>query len=144
MIVEKKYKMTFTEKIQAAFAHAEKVRPKVGGFPYLAECLRQAGAQQNIWQLPSAQSIFLSFDEAIVIQNQPLLTGFAEVPAFDEAELVRILRLDQAGESAFPEFLQNTWQAGVVSYTVDFGARTCSYYGVRGEVYVETYPEVEI
>ena len=86
----------------------------------------------------------MSDDEAVVIQNQPLLTGFADIVRFDETKLLRILRLDQAGETSFPEFLQNAWEAGVISYEVDFEARTCSYYGARGEIYVEEYPRVDV
>ena len=37
-----------TEKLLAAQQLALKVRPKVGGFPYLAEILRQAGVTKNI------------------------------------------------------------------------------------------------
>jgi uncharacterized protein YbcV (DUF1398 family) len=28
-------------------------RPKVGGFPYLAETLRRAGVTRNLWYLPA-------------------------------------------------------------------------------------------
>ncbi len=37
------------ENLEAAFQRAMAIRPKVGGFPYLAETLRQAGATRNIW-----------------------------------------------------------------------------------------------
>jgi uncharacterized protein YbcV (DUF1398 family) len=32
----------------------------------------------------------------------------------------------------------------VVSYDVDFGARTVTYFGCHGEEYVEDYPAVEL
>ncbi len=34
--------------------------------------------------------------------------------------------------------------AGVVKYDVDLIERTCTYYGVDDEKYVETYPQVDI
>jgi hypothetical protein len=37
---------------------------------------------------------------------------------------------------AFPEFLNASWRAGVVRYDVDFGARTCTYYGAGNEEYI--------
>ena len=43
-----------------------------------------------------------------------------------------------------PEFLQASWNAGVVLYEVDFAARTVSCYGPAGEEYVEAYPPVEV
>jgi uncharacterized protein YbcV (DUF1398 family) len=47
------------EKLEAAQRKAMVIRPKVGGFPYLAETLRQAGVPRNIWSLPSAESLFI-------------------------------------------------------------------------------------
>jgi uncharacterized protein YbcV (DUF1398 family) len=79
-----------------------------------------------------------------VHQGQPLLSGMAEVPAFNEEALIRALRTDQKGESTFPEFLTATWLAGVVRYDVDFDARTVAYYGCNGEQYVEAYPTVNV
>ena len=119
-------------------------RPKVGGFPYLAETLRRAGVTRNLWFLPACQSLFLTNDGPVVIQGAPLVSGIADVPVFDRDALIRALRTDQAGESTFPEFLAASWQAGVVRYDVDFAARTVAYYGVNGEEYVETYPAVEV
>jgi uncharacterized protein YbcV (DUF1398 family) len=51
------------------------------------------------------------------------------------------LRRDQASETSLPEFLLASWEAGVVSYDVDFEARTVTYYGAGAESYIESYPE---
>ncbi len=80
----------------------------------------------------------------MAIQGQPLISGMADVPAFNEEALIRALRTDQNGESTFPEFLAATWRAGVVRYDVDFDARTVTYYGCNGEEYVEAYPAVNV
>jgi uncharacterized protein YbcV (DUF1398 family) len=132
------------ENLQQAMERAAAIRPKVGGFPYLAEMLRQAGVTRNVWALPSCQNIFLTAHGPVVIQGIPLITGAADVPAFDRDALIKALRTDQAGESSFPEFLEATWKAGVVGYDVDFAARTVRYYGCDGSDYVEAYPAVEI
>jgi uncharacterized protein YbcV (DUF1398 family) len=81
------------------------IRLKVGGFPILAEVLRQAGVRRNIWNLASTESLYLT---------------------------------------TFPEFLAASWKAGVVRYVVDFEARNLTYYGCRGESYVEAYPGVNL
>jgi uncharacterized protein YbcV (DUF1398 family) len=133
-----------TENLQAAFERAMAGRPKVGGFPYLAETLRQAGVQRNLWSLPSAQSLYITVDGPVVMQGTPLLTGAADVPRFDREALIRALRTDQAGKSTFPEFLQGAWNAGVVRYEVDFAARTVTYTGCDGDEYVEEYPAVAV
>jgi uncharacterized protein YbcV (DUF1398 family) len=132
------------DNLNLAMQRAAAIRPKVGGFPYLAETLRQAGVTRNVWSLPACQSLFLTSDGPIVIQGAPLVTGSADVPPFDRDGLIKALRIDQAGESAFLEFLEGSWRAGVVRYDVDFGARTVAYYGCNGEEYIETYPAVKI
>lgn len=132
------------ENLQAAQKQAMAIRPKVGGFPYLAETLRRAGVTRNIWSLPACQSIFLTGKGPVVMQGQPLISGAADIPAFDREALIRALRVDQAGESTFPEFLASTWRSGVVRYDVDFEKRTVAYYGCNGEEYVEAYAAVDV
>jgi uncharacterized protein YbcV (DUF1398 family) len=41
------------ENLKLAQQQAIKIRPKVGGFPYLAETLRRAGVTRNLWTLPA-------------------------------------------------------------------------------------------
>ena len=130
--------------LQSAQQRAMANRPKVGGFPYLAETLRRAGVTRNFWTLPACQSLFITDQGPVVQTGQSLITGMSGVPAFNREALITALRTDQAGNSTFPEFLQASWQAGVVKYDVDFIARTCTYYGVADEQYVEAYPAVEI
>ena len=132
------------DNLKSAQQRALAGRPKVGGFPYLAETLRRAGVKRNIWSLPSCQSLYVTEKGPVVMQGAPLIAGVADVPAFDEGDLISALRTDQAGKSSFPEFLTATWKAGVVGYEVDFEARTCAYHGAGGEKYVERYPPVEV
>jgi uncharacterized protein YbcV (DUF1398 family) len=132
------------ETLQAAMQHAMAVRPKAGGFPYLAECLRRAGVTRNLWSLPACQSLYLTNAGPVVTQGTPLASGTLDVPSFDREALIRALRIDQAGESTFPEFLEACWRAGVVRYEVDLTARQVAYYGCNDEAYIEAYPAVEI
>ncbi len=120
------------------------IRPKVGGFPYLAEVLRQAGVMRNLWFLPACQSLYVTKDGPVVTLGAPPATDTADVPQFDREALIKALRTDQAGESTFPEFLEASWCAGVVRYYVDFSGRTVAYYGCNGEVYIESYPAIEV
>lgn len=92
------------ENLLKAQQFAMSIRPKVGGFPYLAEALRRAGITQNIWNLPSCQSIYLTEDGAVVSQGTPLINTTVDVPSFDRAALIKALRIDQAGNSTFSEF----------------------------------------
>jgi uncharacterized protein YbcV (DUF1398 family) len=132
------------ENLEGAMKRAVAGRPKVGGFPYLAETLRRAGVKRNVWNLPSCQSLYLTKDGPVVMQGSPLVGGMSDVAAFDCEGLIVALRTDQAGKSTFPEFLMATWRAGIVRYDVDFDARKCTYYGCKGEEYVEEYPAAEV
>ena len=132
------------ENLQAALQAGMANRPKVGGFPHLAEALRRAGVTRNIWTLPACQSLFLTIHGPVVVQGTPLTTGMADVPSFDREALIAAIRTDQAGDSTVPEFLESSWRAGVVRYEVDFASRTVTYVGCNGEEYVEAYPTPQI
>ncbi len=132
------------EILQAAQQRAMAGRPKVGGFPYLAETLRRAGVTRNLWQLPACQSLYLTNEGPVLMQGTPLVSGTVDVPPFDREALIKALRTDQAGNSTFPEFLAATWRAGVIRYDVDFLARKVAYYSCNGEEYVEDYPAIEV
>lgn len=132
------------EKLTQAQKLAMSIRPQVGGFPYLAEVLRQAGVKKNIWNLPSCQSIYIMEEGNVVQQGTPLITGSQIIPKFNQQALINALRTDQAGKSTFPEFLQASWNAGVINYIVDFEERKVSYFGGPDEFYVEEYPAVEL
>lgn len=132
------------EALQKAMQYAVANRPKVGGFPFLAEVLRQAGVSKNTWELPSCQSIYVTKNGNVVSQANPLVSGFAEIPPFNQDALVHALRTDQEGKSTFSEFVEASWKAGVVRYEVDFEKRNVTYYGSQGESYIEGYPAVEV
>ena len=132
------------ENLKSAQQRAMAGRPKVGGFPYLAETLRRAGVTRNLWSLPACQSLYLTEEGPVMMQGTPLVVGMVDVPRFDRDALIVALRADQAGESTFPEFLMAAWKAGVVSYDVDFVARNVTYYGAGGESYVESYPAAKV
>ena len=131
-------------KLTEAQKYAMSIRPQVGGFPVLAEVLRDAGVLMNRWFLPSCQSVYIMKDGSVVQQGTPLITGTFEIPLFDREALIIAIRSDQEGQSTFPEFLVATWNAGVVSYEVDFENRKVTYFGAKGDFYMETYTEVEI
>lgn len=90
--------------LEAAQRRAMAGRPRVGGFPYLAETLRRAGVTRNLWYLPACESLYLTEDGPVVSQGPPMLMGNADVPPFDREALITALRTDQAGTAPFRNF----------------------------------------
>jgi uncharacterized protein YbcV (DUF1398 family) len=129
--------------LQAAQRDAIARRPAAQGFPHLAETLRRAGVRTNTWWLPAMQSLYETDLGAVVDQGVPLIDGMSEVPSFDRAALVAALRADQAGQTTFREFAAAAWRAGVLRYVVDLENRTCTYFGLHDQTYVERYAAVE-
>jgi uncharacterized protein YbcV (DUF1398 family) len=76
------------ENLQAGQERAMAGRPKVGGFPYLAETLRRAGVTRNLWCLPAGQSLYLTEDGPVVSLGTPLCSGTVDVPAFNKEALI--------------------------------------------------------
>jgi uncharacterized protein YbcV (DUF1398 family) len=116
------------DRITDAYQRAMAIRPKVGGYPYLAEALRQAGVTRYVYTLPS----------------EVVASGMLDVPTFNQAAFIQALRKSQNGDMTFPEFLKGSWEQGVVQYEADLLARKVTYYGADGESYVEDYPAVDL
>lgn len=122
-----------------------RLRPPVGGFPYLAESLRQAGIHTVHCDVAPMSTIYRTANGAVIDQQEPLVRGLDPVAVFDVDAVVGAIRRDQRGESTYAEFMADIWTAGVVSYDIDLLARTCTYCGVDAtDVYVEDYPPVAL
>ena len=130
--------------IMTAMTKAMINRPPVGGFPHLAETYRRAGIDRSIWFLPSFQCLYFTKLGQVAMQGTPLITGASDVATFNREALMRALRMDQAGESTFDEFMISSWKAGVVRFEVDYNQRKVTYSGALGEEYVEDYPAVDL
>ena len=86
------------QNLEQAIARALAGGPR-GGFPFLAETLRLAGVQYNIWHLPSGQSLYITDKGPVVMQGEPLATGALDVPPFDRQALITAIRTDQTGKA---------------------------------------------
>lgn len=133
---------TTLQSIREALEYAAANRPKVGGFPYLAEALRRAGVTGYFFDVASASTVYTTSAGAVLQVGAPIREGMVELPPFDKEALVRALRADQAGETSFPEFIENAFDAGVYRFAIDTGARTCTYFAPDNQHYVESYPAV--
>lgn len=70
-------------------------RPKIGGFPYMAEVLKQAGVKKNVWILPSLQSVYVTDFGPVVNTGTPLVNGMMDVAHFSKDDVIKAIRTDQ-------------------------------------------------
>src|ERR1700723_873862 len=92
------------DNLQDAQQRAMAGRPKVEGFPYLAETLRRAGVTRNLWFLPACQSLFLTSDGSVVIQGAPLVSGIADVRPFDREARTKLYEPTKPERARFSNF----------------------------------------
>ena len=118
------------------------IKVKKNHFPHRANIMYRNGIVANTWILPSCQSIYTTNFGSVTFTGEPLTTFPVVIPDFCEEKLFSAIKNDQAGQCSFREFLLNIWCAGVVRYDVNFSHRTVTYYGVSGDEWEESYPEV--
>lgn len=73
-----------------------------------------------------------------------MLTAISHYPSFSEEKFVKVLRKVQDVQTAFPEFLLNSWNSGIVKYEINFIDRYILYYSISGEEYKEISPSIKI
>lgn len=132
------------ERIENAYKWVMSNRPKVNGFPYLAEVLRQAGVKRYVYNLPSCQCIYFTEQGQVAGPSHSLISGLSEVPQFDKEAFLGVLRASQNGDIEFLQFLKGIWAAGVINYEADLIGRKVTYFGAEGDSYAEDYPAVEV
>ena len=59
------------EIIEHAIQKGMNLRPQIGGFPYLAEALREAGVTLNEWILPSCQRLYQTNKGSVIFSESP-------------------------------------------------------------------------
>jgi uncharacterized protein YbcV (DUF1398 family) len=69
-----------------------------------------------------SESLYLTEHDSVVLQGTPLVTGIVDVPPFNRGMLITSLRIEQAGNSTFTEFLAATWRAMIFRASAQFVA----------------------
>lgn len=77
--------------------------------------------------------------ETCTVTTPPPDAGIAE--DFDAAAIQDAIRGSQRGEVNYPEFRRRSQAAGCASYAVWISGRHVTYYGRRGEMHVERFPQ---
>lgn len=82
---------------------------------------------------------YLPSDETHTIVFEPPAQPVA--PDFSHEGIVAAIRGAQAGAVKYPEFKRLSQAAGCASYTVWIAGRHVTYYGRKGEMHVEKFPD---
>jgi uncharacterized protein YbcV (DUF1398 family) len=130
------------ETVQQAQRRGAAARPQVNGFPHYAEALRAAGIIAVETSIATGGSVYHLGDGAVAETFDAIAVPMSAVPDWNELALIAAIRADQGGLTAFPEFLHDAWEAGVIHFRVDLANRTCTYFGTAGNCYIEAYPAV--
>lgn len=80
---------TAIEIIEQAIQKGINHRPQIGGFPYLAEALREAGVTINEWILPCCQSLYQTNSGAVIFPHPSLITTATDIPTFNQDLLIQ-------------------------------------------------------
>jgi uncharacterized protein YbcV (DUF1398 family) len=77
-------------------------------------------------------------------ETHPVRLSVPPVPIaenFDVEAMKEAIRGAQRGEVKYPEFIARSLAAGCASYTVWLEGRQVSYFGRRGEMHTERFPD---
>lgn len=88
-------------------------------------------AGRATYYLPSGETHAIVFEPSA----QPV------APVFSAEGVVAAIRGAQAGTVKYPEFKRLSQAAGCASYTVWMAGRHVTYYGRKGEMHVEKFPD---
>lgn len=78
-------------------------------------------------------------DETLTMDLPPRQVPIADV--FNKEELQAAIRGSQQGKVMYPEFKRLSQGAGCVGYVVWLAGRHVSYFGRKGEVHIEKFPD---
>lgn len=109
-------------------------------FGQIVGALTQAGIESYHVDYRAARiTYFAGNGETCTVTTPVAEAGIAE--NFDAAAIQEVIRGSQRGEVKYPEFKRRSQAAGCASYTVWISGRHVTYYGRRGEMHVERFPQ---
>ena len=109
-------------------------------FPRLAQELFEMGVLTNDVYVKDGHAEFFGGDDFVVKTpaNHEILTVNEES---DGEKFKHYLKIHQQGETDYPTFLQHSAETGIEKWTLDFTAKTCTYFDKKGdEILVEKIP----
>lgn len=109
-------------------------------FPQVIGMLAQAGVESYRVDFINGQDVFYLADG----RTHTELLGPASAPAaedLDIPELVALIRAAQADTLRYPQFVEGSLKAGVAAYHVFLNGRKAVYFGRKGDMHTEYFPQ---
>lgn len=108
-------------------------------FPDVIGILSGAGVESYYADLIRGEDVFYMPDGQTHVEPMQH-SGWKVAGSFSQEALIKALRLVQADEIRYPEFLKQATSAGTAGYRVFLTGRKVIYFGRKGEFHVENFP----
>jgi uncharacterized protein YbcV (DUF1398 family) len=109
-------------------------------FGQVVDLLMQAGVESYVADYRTQRTTYYPTDGDTFSLDLPM-PDVDIAQDFDDAAVQAAIRGAQQGGVMYPEFKKLSRQAGCIGYTVWIAGRHVSYYGRKGEIHVERFPD---
>jgi len=109
-------------------------------FPAIVAGLSKAGVGSYYADYRAGQTVYYPRAGEAVTKPLPTLEKLIGA-SFDAAALQSAIKGAQRGEIVYPDFLTLSMAAGCVGYHVWIDGHHVTYYGAKGEIHVERFPD---
>jgi uncharacterized protein YbcV (DUF1398 family) len=111
-------------------------------FPEVVRRLLEVGVESYFCDLANGAETFYQIDGKTHIETMVLpLRPIAE--EFSASDLVAAIRGAQADTIRYPEFMKRSAAAGVIAYWAFLTGRKVIYFGRKGELHIEEFPNAK-
>jgi len=108
-------------------------------FGRVVETLLGIGMESYQVDYRACRTTYYGSDETLTLDQDAPEVAIAD--DFDKADLQAAIVGSQQGRVLYPEFKRLSQAAGCIGYTVWLTGRHVSYFGRKGEVHVERFPD---
>ncbi len=111
-------------------------------FPEVVSRLSAAGVESYFVDFASADETFYMMDGS-THREKMILSRELVNEHYSAADLVAAIRGAQADRVRYPEFVKRATAAGVISYWAFLTGRKVIYFGRKGEMHIEEFPNAK-
>lgn len=110
-------------------------------FPRLAQELFEMGVLTNDVYVNDGHAEFFGANDFVV--KTPATHSILIINDVSDGEkFAHYLKIHQKGETDYPTFLQHSAETGIEKWTLDFVAKTCTYFDKKGnKILTENIPQ---